>query len=193
MIVQDISISKAKAAEFYDNYWNQVNTQRTKEDEQIARAYKAAAQGYKLIDLAQSIQKAGAGDGGLPKLAIARASETFVYYRNFKGGNPTFTSALDRWKSPDFNYGIFYRTILPGVDLPKTNFDVYKAMVPIVPPQFRPKFKLSNYHILFEAVWTKEPPRDPFLLKHCGGSIYIVLAEWDLTEIERSVMYQRLI
>lgn len=73
MIVHDVSIDKAKAKEYYENYWHQVRDQRTKEDEQIARAYKAAAQGFKLIDVPQSIQKAGAGADGLPKLAIARA------------------------------------------------------------------------------------------------------------------------
>jgi hypothetical protein len=64
------------------------------------------------------------------------------------------------------------------------------AVVPIVPPQYRPKFKLSNYHILWEADW-KRVPVDPILLKHLGGSLYAVLASWDLTEIEQAVLRGR--
>lgn len=33
---------------------------------------------------------------------------------------------------------------------------------------------------------------DPALLKHIGGDLYAVLATWDLTELERSVLGGRL-
>ena len=62
-----------------------------------------------------------------------------------------------------------------------------KAIVPIVPPQFRPAGSLKRYFILWEADW-EEVPRDPMLLRYLGGDLFAVLAVWDLTEIERTVL-----
>jgi len=67
-----------------------------------------------------------------------------------------------------------------------------RALVPMIPPKFRPTAKLSNYHIMFEAVWKPVPPVDPFLLKHLGGTLYVVLAQWDLTPLEQAVLAGRL-
>ena len=33
-------------------------------------------------------------------------------------------------------------------------------------------------------------PLDPMLLKHIDGELYSVLAEWDLTGVERAIMEQ---
>jgi hypothetical protein len=48
------------------------------------------------------------------------------------------------------------------------------------------------YHVLWDAVWTPEPPIDPLLLKHCGGSLYAIVAAWDLTPLEQAVMRGRI-
>ena len=32
------------------------------------------------------------------------------------------------------------------------------------------------------------PPRDPALLRNITGTLYAVLAVWDLTEVERAVL-----
>jgi len=67
----------------------------------------------------------------------------------------------------------------------------YKAMVPPVPPKFRPSTSLTNFHILWEAEWQQHAPVDPALLRHIGGDLYAVLAIWDLTELERTVLMRR--
>jgi hypothetical protein len=67
-----------------------------------------------------------------------------------------------------------------------------ETLVPIVPPQLRPKHKIENYHTLWEVEsWTLVPPRDPMLLRHLGGYLYAVLAVWDLTDLERAVLGTR--
>lgn len=38
----------------------------------------------------------------------------------------------------------------------------------------------------------KLPPGDPLLLKHLAGTLYAVLAVWDLTELERAVFGGRM-
>jgi hypothetical protein len=59
--------------------------------------------------------------------------------------------------------------------------------VPPIPPRFRPG-QPDRYHILWEAEWAKVPPRDPALLRALGDGLYVVLAVWDLTELERAVL-----
>ena len=84
--------------------------------------------------------------------------------------------------------------VLPGdtFDLPGwSSWKTLKAVVPTIPPDLRPKAKLSNYWILWEADW-EEVPTDPMLLRHLGGSMYAVMAQWDLTEVERAVLFDSL-
>lgn len=69
------------------------------------------------------------------------------------------------------------------------------TMAPLVPADVRPATgQLRDWHVLWEVeAWhdspqTMTPPRDPYLLRYIGGSLWAVLAEWDLTELERAVM-----
>lgn len=70
-----------------------------------------------------------------------------------------------------------------------------KALVPMIPADVRETGRKAAIHpgedrwfILWEAVWTPVPPRDPILLEHVAGSLYSVLAQWDLTDLERALM-----
>jgi len=78
----------------------------------------------------------------------------------------------------------------PGV--PDTTRWNHEAAVPLIPVHLRPKAALSNYHILWEAEWTKRYPVDPYLLRRFGGDAWLVVAAWDLTDVERAVMGSRL-
>jgi hypothetical protein len=57
-----------------------------------------------------------------------------------------------------------------------------------VPPTLRPAAKLENYFILFEVEQWEAYPRDPFLLKQVVGPIYMIIAEWELTELEAELL-----
>ena len=64
--------------------------------------------------------------------------------------------------------------------------------MPIIPAPIRPKaMDLSRYFVLFEAEWQAIPPKDPLLLSRLSGSLYVILAAWDLTELERAVLAGR--
>ncbi len=65
-----------------------------------------------------------------------------------------------------------------------------EAMAPIVPPKLRPRLRrLRHCHILWEVEqWKLVPPRDPALIRHIRGDLWAVLAQWDLTELERAVL-----
>ena len=66
-----------------------------------------------------------------------------------------------------------------------------KAVVPSIPPRLRPKIAYSNLHILWEAEW-ETVPTDPMLLRHLDGALYVVLAVWDLTDLEKAVLKRAL-
>jgi hypothetical protein len=68
-------------------------------------------------------------------------------------------------------------------------WDRRQAITPPIPPEERPKRGLPGYHILWEAVWKHLPPVDPMLLKRIGKTdFWIVLAAWELTDVERAVL-----
>ena len=64
-----------------------------------------------------------------------------------------------------------------------------RAIVPLVPPEVLPRANcdLSKRVILWEADWTAIP-RDPYLLKRIGKDAWLVVAAWDLTDVEMSVL-----
>src|SRR5262249_17862424 len=72
------------------------------------------------------------------------------------------------------------------------------ALVPMIPLDGRPRTGVpEKAYIRWEVEqWSDRrldvaPDIDPYLLKHVTGSLYAVIAEWNLTEIERSIMRAR--
>jgi hypothetical protein len=66
------------------------------------------------------------------------------------------------------------------------------AMVPMVPPDVIKDGRgcdLAKHFVLWEVEsWAAAPPVDPMLLKPIGGDLYAVVAQWDLTELERAIL-----
>jgi hypothetical protein len=83
----------------------------------------------------------------------------------------------------------FPSNTFPVGDLPRGWFDVHRAPVPLIPPHLRPADAYRNYFILWEVKeWKRVAPVDPLLLTHITGHVYAVVAQWDLTPIERAIM-----
>ncbi|HEY0006208.1 MAG TPA: hypothetical protein VGB17_15620 [Pyrinomonadaceae bacterium] len=70
----------------------------------------------------------------------------------------------------------------------------YASTVPEVPFHLRPNGDISNYFILWEvAEWrglylSPRAPADPLLLERIAHPIYVVVAQWDLTELEQKLL-----
>lgn len=168
--------------------WKKYQTHRAYQspaDAEIAAIYKRIAQGKTVIRALESIRAAGLNEQGLPKLALARADMYKVFWRT----NQRFGRFQERrWyrgnASRTKNIQIDWDEITP-------RHQEGEAIVPIVPVHMRPKRGLQNYHILWEAEWTKTYPADPYLLRRFGGDAWLVVAAWDLTEVERAVMSSR--
>lgn len=199
----DRDLAKAKL----DEYRKSLATDRNVEDEAIAAAYRMAAQGYPIISLSTAIAAGGWFDNGLPRLAVARAdaksctvqreswrsARRLTFFDEFESGRPVRALVGENHVGLDLDLP----EAVPGVRLAYRGTTV----VPPVPPQFRPKAgtpdnakaRLRRLHILWEVEkWDPTPPRDPALLRHIRGDLWAVLAVWDLTDIERHVLAQRM-
>jgi hypothetical protein len=157
----------------------------------LMRGYKAIARGQKVLDLHQAMRSAGLQPGTFPKLAICRADAKKCSVYLMHDGGARFAADKDaRW--------VYDREKKSVVRLPADTFErrqtsaVGEALVPIIPPHLRPKSDISNYHIIWDAVWTKAAPVDPLLVRHLEGSLYAIVAAWDLTPLERAVLMGRL-
>jgi len=196
----DIDVDQAKAG--LDEYSAALRVERTAEDEAIAAAYRAAARGLPIISLSAAVAAGGFfPDNGLPRVAICRADATRCtvdrpYYSN---SVVTFSDEYATGRPTTALVGSHHVTV--GVELPAGRF-VHRAttVVPPVPPRYRPKrgtlrkpSRLGRFHILWEVEkWDPTPPRDPALLRHIRGDLWAVLATWDLTDVERAVLGQRM-
>jgi hypothetical protein len=92
------------------------------------------------------------------------------------------------------------RIELPGGSLPrppeeimrssKKRFAVHSTIVPNIPIQFRVAAKESENHLILWEVkeWTMRAPSDPLLLERIIHPLYVVVAQWDLTELEQKIL-----
>lgn len=165
-------------------------------EQSILRGYRAICAGHAVIDLRKTMQMAGLYENGLPRLAIVQADMPWVWcFCEWNGGGKRVVFSQKNW-ADDQRWFVRKRVRLPKGTFSSeqmgkldraTNGGKKRAKVPYVPPEYRPARHLRNYHILWEADW-EDYPVDPVLLKHISGVLYKVVAEWDLTELERAVL-----
>jgi post-segregation antitoxin (ccd killing protein) len=154
--------------------------------------YAALAAGKKLVQLDAAIRGGGFHASGFPKLAIARADRREVRLMWRRGNHEAIFDAHDQFRSGRQSASLTRRINMQRA--PDKWYDGY-AQIPLLPAELRPeKGQLRDWFILWEVErWYArsldvQPDRDPMLLEHVAGQLYAVLAEWDLTELERAVM-----
>lgn len=185
-----IEVSRDEAASMWRKYQSHKHNLGPLDDE-IRRIYELISKGRMIIRALESIRTAGLGPDKLPLLAIARADQPKVFFRSTMAGGGVMESAKEQFHAVrgasrrfEFASGTW-----PGVKGGGT----FSAIVPHIPPDIRPLRGVQNYHILFEALWSKEPPIDPMLLRRIGkGDMWLVCGAWDLTPVERAVMADRI-
>ena len=178
-----ISMSVEEAHIAFQEYRDALKEKWNAEDEALKIGYKELSKGHQILDLVNVFKKTRLDHKGRPELAIVRADSKQVWFRSCTDGRGYFS--MERYYRP--------RATMSYIALPEGTFSPARwvrgvtSVVPFIPPRFRPTTSLSNYHILWEADWTA-PPRDPILLKRIKGTIFAVVAQWDLTELERLVL-----
>lgn len=186
-----------------------------KDTEQVyaecAEAYEALAAGTPLIELTTAIREGGFDDKMRPRIAVGPADRSEVRFtwsgnetsalfdaafKTSHRGSPRLRRRINmgrqhgqvrNWKDGNGQIQTYVSTV-----------DGY-ALIPMVPADVRPATgQLRDWYVLWEVQeWadkphTAPPPRDPYLIKHIGGDLYAVLAEWDLTDLERAIMQRQI-
>lgn len=191
MNVQPVTLDRAAALEKFRDYKKHLHYS-TPVDDEVRRTYQRIAQGKTVIKALESIVVAGLNEQKLPKLAIVRADFKLCRFRGEANGGATFRDP-DARQCYDSKSRIFRFSAgsFPGVS--HAGWHEHEAIVPMIPVGIRPKRALQNYHILWEAEWTRKIPIDPMLLRRMGkGDLWLVVAAWDLTEVERAALAARL-
>ena len=171
----------------FQQYRAAVKSRYNDEDAALMRGYRELMRGRKVLDIIQVMRDAGVDAVGRPKLAICRADATQVQCQVFWwNGRAEFRFGDQRSNAQQS------RIIrLPAGTFPnRQEMVTARARVPLVPPAYRPRGDLRHYHLLWEAEWMSAP-RDPILLRHLGKNLYGILAQWDLTPLERAVVGAR--
>lgn len=189
----EVALAKLEA------YREALRRRADEEYEAAVRGYEALAEGAALIDIAVAFRDVELDHKARPRLAIGRADREQVEFTwvgdrmhfdtraGFTGQrNETLETMVDR-------QGGF-----PGDEYTGARWELRGyALVPMIPADVRPPGNRRKWHVLWEVEeWADRPvvalpDRDPLLLQHLTGTLYVVLAEWDLTDLERAVMTGR--
>jgi hypothetical protein len=188
-----LTIAKETARELWRAYQKHKHWS-TPIDKEVSSAYQKLAQGKLVIKALESVVTAGVNEQGLPNLAICRADAKLCHLSMAGNGGATMSSMTGRGRFRATGRAFSTRFEFAASSFPRNDrWRQAEALVPLVPIQHRPARGMANYHILWEAEWTKTVPVDPFLLRRIGkADMWLVLAMWDLTEVERAALAARL-
>lgn len=162
-----------------------------------AKAYAALAEGTPLIDMHEVLEHVPYDDHLRPAVALARADRKEVYVE-LRDGRITFDARLRAgWGQATRGLVLTFPSGHPDRRYsPRAGF----SLVPMIPPEKVPKTgTFRDWFILWEVeTWSDHslrgtPDRDPLLLRRITSSLFAVLAEWDLTDLERRIMAGRTI
>lgn len=200
MDLKKVTLKTEDAEAEYKKYLEVVKTRKEKQYEDLKKVYRALSKGYKVIDIFKAFEDTGS-ENNHPRIALARADSREVFFRKEVGGGGRFTVGdTNDWQFRETAADV----VIPGGLLPewelvdpargRGNFNIkdrnITTKVPVIPGHLLPEGKLENYYILFEAdEWNPiAATDDPYLLKRINANTFIVLAEWDVSDVEKIVM-----
>lgn len=199
MEIATIEMNQYQARKKFLEYRAACRERQTDEDAAIMAGYKALSQGRKILHIGEVLQEAGVNLHGQPRLAIVRADATNVHFQSYQWrtgrkettggitiGGHVFASSRDAFEDKRLST---HRVVIPRESYPAMERSIKcEAVVPMIPPKFRPKGDLGNYYVLWDVKWERKAPLDPLLLKPISPMMYAIVAMWDLTPLERAIM-----
>lgn len=195
MNVPTMQMDKHDASAHVQEYADVINRGRALPgDAELLDGYRAMERGKVVIDLIECFTATGVGSDHLPRLAVCRADAKVCYLRVSSrvakfGADVPHPASHHKHRYVDIPRETFRPTLSAPPD--HTGSAMVKdgeALVPSIPPRCRPRGSLGRYLILWEAVWRKMPPKDPFLLLPLRWPLFWVVAQWDLTPLEMSIL-----
>lgn len=208
MNIQTIEMDPQEARERLKAYRASLHRSADEEYQAAAAGYEALANGTPLLQYGLAIAHAPRDDEQRPMLAVARADRRQVAFDWQHGTLATFsTTDLGRWDNRlNEDSRLILDVTMPEPHGLKNGWGGVRrvegwALVPMVPPHATQaiggRSNLKDYLILWEVeAWADAPiravpDRDPYLLRPLHGDLCAVVAEWDLTDLERAVMAGR--
>lgn len=194
-IISELSLSETKkeATRLWHEYKAASKAYKDPIYDDLQKVYNQVKGGKKVIDIFKVIQKGGVIKPGYPRLAIVKAKTKKVFCTYFTTGSVHFKNE-NRFAGP-IAEDISLIFCLPEFKFtePWKGSHNLEAPVPMIPFKILPQKLTDDYYILWEVdEWKMVPPTDPYLLKRITKNMFVVLAGWDLTEIEKSVMAGRM-
>lgn len=193
MLVDQLTFDPQDAAKLLRKYQEHKAYQKPI-DAEIEKIAKLITSGKAIIRGIGSVVLAGLNEHKLPKLAIMRADQPWCHLTANANGSARMLSGIDYATGNTAAAKVFDfpENSFPGIDS-SYHRGGWRAIAPHIPPDVRPHRGIENYTLLWEAEWRAVPPVDPILARRIGKSdFFIVLAQWDLTPIERFVMQSRI-
>lgn len=211
MEIQTIEMSVEQARDKLAAYESVLHATSDPEIAAAIEGYRELAKGRKLVDIQQVFRDCPVDDIGRPRLALARADRASVrlswgirssWCHFLTNADLHFNSSFPELiRSIQMDRQHEYCTIKPWhpADTGATPEELTGyALVPMVPPDvLRARSMRRKRWVLWEVEeWsdsrlTPEPDTDPYLLRYVGGTVYVVVGEWDLTDLERAIMRGR--
>lgn len=198
-----VEVDRQRALELYREYKKHAHYSKPI-DRECQRAYQLLAKGRLVIRALESVRLAGVKaigtDAGFPKLALCRADAVSCKVSMNPNGSADMHAGDVERRSRGWRQGggtIQSRNCFsfPAGTFPQDSNRRWRgeALVPVPPLNLRPQRGLANYHVLWEAEWTRIAPADPFLLRRIGkADMWLVVAMWELTPVEKAALATRL-
>jgi hypothetical protein len=207
MNVEVLALSKEKAKEEYEAWKQLVRESRVQYAKDFLSLYAHMKHGGKVVDVWEAMKTAGLNEDGDPRLAIVRADSKhvrFVKSTEWEADKRLSTGVFLRYSNDQRRW----REWKEDVKIPKGYFPEWKrdkngwiererieTLAPIIPARIMNALRshnLANYHILWELEKWNAVPKDPILLKRVTSNMFLVLATWNLTKLERAVIRGRI-
>lgn len=162
---------------------------------EMRNVYNHAKRGHKLIDIRTAMKAGGIkwvmhndNRWQVPNLAICPATAKTVICNYLMNGTLRFQDSY-RSKRSDIKLDNIVESYTWS-DGSTYRSKELTALVPIVPKTIWRKPLQNDHYIIWEVdKWTtKEASLDPALLKRLSKFVFVVLAEWELTPLEKSVI-----
>lgn len=198
MDIETFGASKEEANRLWKDYVEACkNNPKDKFLQDMKKVYNQLRQGRKVVDINTVFQRSGLTFNGEPRLAIALATEKKVICIYQQDGTVKFLNThAQSWDTSVHKKDVVIKGIFP--EIPKEKVPQFRreltleTVVPKIPASIRPGGNLENYYVLWEVdEWKMIPPRDPYLLRRINNNVFVVVAGWDLSELERAVMKGR--
>jgi len=218
MDIPSVNITEKNAEKLYDDYSlvlkeraDELTAQARKEAEQLKSMAWHAKNGRRIIDIRKVMKQSDVNEARLPRLAIVPITAKKCYYFEQERGAGKFSPHDRNWHAFPVDVIVPIGTFpLPTEAVTIRNAagevvetrqaqihdrDLLRAScdVPTIPAALQPRGDSDKY-ILFEVErWqvrnlAGRQSRDPMLLQRINANMFVVLAAWDLTELEASVL-----